>query len=196
MESTTPDIRAVYSYLLVKHPAQGAFCFSARKRKGSHMTDQQNKTLETPEVSATTEQADAQHEVDNTDWKAEARKWEQRAKENKGKADEFEEYRTKTERELERAKARAEKAEAQACGLAHANEVRQWVSEVSKEAEIPAEVLTELKFETREDLQALAEKLKPYFEHSIAPTIGSDKGVSNIVSEDGEMQILARQLFK
>lgn len=160
------------------------------------MADQQTNTLETPEVSQPTAPASNPEEVKEIDWKAEARKWEQRAKENKGKADEFEEYRTKTEKELERAKERAKKAEDKSAELSHANEVRQWVSEVSKEAEIPPEVLAELKFETREELQALSEKLKPYFEHSIAPTIGSDKGVSNIVSEDGEMQQFARQLLK
>lgn len=100
--------------------------FRTEKKGVNIMTDQQTNTLETPEVSQPTAQASNLEEVKEIDWKAEARKWEQRAKENKGKADEFEEYRTKTEKELERAKARAKKAEDKSAELSHANEVRKW----------------------------------------------------------------------
>lgn len=52
------------------------------------------------------EQPDASQ--DTTDWKAEARKWEQRAKENNAKASEFEKARKAAMTEAERAVAEAE----------------------------------------------------------------------------------------
>lgn len=66
----------------------------------------------TPDASAQgQQQADAdqgQSTEDATDWKAEARKWEQRAKENGTKAKEFEKQRQATMTEAEKAVAEAE----------------------------------------------------------------------------------------
>lgn len=58
-----------------------------------------------PAASATQPEAPT---VDETDWKAEARKWEQRAKENGTKANEFDKQRKAAMTEAERAVAEAE----------------------------------------------------------------------------------------
>lgn len=62
---------------------------------------------ETPAQEPAAEQP-KQPEVDETDWKAEARKWEQRAKENNSKAQEYEKQRKAAMTEAERAIAEAE----------------------------------------------------------------------------------------
>ncbi|WP_144795703.1 hypothetical protein [Microbacterium paludicola] len=49
--------------------------------------------------------------ADPTDWKAEARKWEQRAKENREKAEQFDKAETEKLSEIEREKKRADDAE-------------------------------------------------------------------------------------
>jgi hypothetical protein len=60
-----------------------------------------------PETTAQGSTAE-QPTADQTDWKAEARKWEQRAKENNTKAQEFEKQRKAAMTEAERAVAEAE----------------------------------------------------------------------------------------
>lgn len=59
-------------------------------------------------ATSTTEQAAETTKVDDTDWKAESRKWEQRAKENNTKAKEFDEQRKAAMTDAERAVAEAE----------------------------------------------------------------------------------------
>lgn len=153
--------------------------------------------IETSEVQEqTTEEAKAEEvEAKSTDWKAEARKWEARAKENRQRADEFEEYKTKTQTELERAKSGLKKAKDELAKLNHDKEVGQWANEISKETGVPEAVLVAISGETREDIQAQADKLKPYFEQSPAPVVGTDKGVSNSLSEVGELTSFANKIF-
>ena len=62
----------------------------------------------TPDQPAPEGDAPAQDAADSTDWKAEARKWEQRAKENKAAAAELEKQRKATMTEADRAIAEAE----------------------------------------------------------------------------------------
>ena len=64
------------------------------------------------------DQAATEPQVEETDWKAEARKWEQRAKENKGAADELAQIRDAQKSDAERA------AEALATAQAEAESAR------------------------------------------------------------------------
>jgi hypothetical protein len=64
-------------------------------------------TPDAPETPAQ-EQPDEQTETDQTDWKAEARKWEQRAKENGAKARDYDKQRQAAMTDAERAVAEAE----------------------------------------------------------------------------------------
>ena len=71
-------------------------------------------------------EAETQHE---TDWKAEARKWEQRAKENKSAADELEALKQSQLTEQQKAEQRAERAESELAALKaekqHATDARE-----------------------------------------------------------------------
>ena len=62
-------------------------------------------------------QAQAEPAADTTDWKAEARKWEARAKENKAKADKYDEAQEAAKSDLQKAVERAERAEAESRAL-------------------------------------------------------------------------------
>ena len=156
------------------------------------MAEEQTQASTEEQAQEVQTEAATSHEVD---WKAEARKWEARAKENKAKADEFEEYKTKTQAELDSYKSRVEKAEGDLVTIQHAHEVSEWCKSVSKETGIPQAVLEALKAETLESLKAEAEKLAPYFEKSVAPKVASDTGVSNRLKEVSEDAKFASNLF-
>ena len=99
------------------------------------------------------------------DWKALARKWEARAKENLAKVKELEpaqarlaEIESANQSELEKAIARAEKAEQEAADKAAALALKDrevLVREVAAEKKVPAKWLTG---ETREELEAAADE--------------------------------------
>ena len=69
-------------------------------------------TIEAPEATENPAQGEpdkpTEPEVDSTDWKAEARKWEQRAKENNSKATELDKQRKAAMTEAERKEVEAE----------------------------------------------------------------------------------------
>lgn len=77
------------------------------------MSDETNTTPEAPKPAPPAEPAQAQPEAKaETDWKAEARKWEQRARENKSAADKLAEIEESSKSEAQKLAERAEKAEA------------------------------------------------------------------------------------
>lgn len=91
----------------------------------------------------------------DTDWKAEARKWEKRAKESASAAKELEALKAERMSESERLQARAEKAEAELSKLTAEREVAEAATEVSKKTEVPRELLLFCK--DREAMEAFAE---------------------------------------
>lgn len=116
------------------------------------------------------------HEVD---WKAEARKWEARAKENKSKADKLDEIEEASKTALEKAQERAQKAENEVKAYKQEAQRKQWLEEVSSETGLPVSVL---RGNTREEIEAHAEILKPYFETPSAPVVENDNMKSNTAS--------------
>ena len=118
----------------------------------------------------------ATHEVD---WKAEARKWEARAKENKSKADKLDEIEEASKTALEKATERAQKAESQVKAFKEEAQRKQWLEEVSNETGLPINVL---RGSTREEIEAHAQILKPYFETPAAPVVENDNMKSNTAS--------------
>lgn len=78
---------------------------------------------------------------DTTDWKAEAKKWEKYAKQNKNAADELEQLKAERMSESERLQARAEKAEAELSRIAAENERTQSAREIAQQKEVPIELL-------------------------------------------------------
>lgn len=112
----------------------------------------------TQQTETTDENQGAQQQPE-VDWKAEARKWEQRAKENREAAKrlaELEEANKTDAEKLADATKRAEEAEKQIEVLRHAEELRTWAAEVSSETHVPASVL---RGETKEEMQEHAKQI-------------------------------------
>jgi hypothetical protein len=133
---------------------------------------QQGQTQQEQPQTVQTEASDS-HE---TDWKAEARKWEARAKENKSKADKLDEIEEASKSALEKAQERAQKAENRVKEFEAEAQRKQWLDEVAKETGLPAGVL---RGNTREEIEVHAQSLKPYFEKTSAPIVRSDDMKSN-----------------
>lgn len=100
----------------------------------------------------------------------------------KGAAEELAKIKEANKSDLEKATSRAEKAEEELNALKHEKEINQWVKEVAKETGVPEAAL---RGETREELMAHAEILKPYFEKSNV-YVGSDgkRPEANVSGDD------------
>lgn len=92
-------------------------------------TDPAPEPAAQPEVEAKPEES-----TDSTDWKAEARKWEQRAKENKAAAAEFEKARKAAMTESERAVAEAEERGRMSAVTAYGERLArtEWMAEAAR----------------------------------------------------------------
>lgn len=94
--------------------------------------------LETTQEEATEE---AQTTEETTDWKAEARKWEARAKENKKAAEELEAIKQERMTESEKLQARAEAAEGELAALKAEAERTQAAQAIAAKSGVPMELL-------------------------------------------------------
>lgn len=118
------------------------------------------------------EQAEgAEPHGDTTDWKAEARKWEKRARENKTAADELAAIREAGKTELEKAQDALAKEKQRADALQTEKDQREWRESISEETGIPAKLLHGA---TLEEMRESAEALKPYFEKADSGYVPSD----------------------
>jgi CRISPR/Cas system-associated endonuclease/helicase Cas3 len=118
------------------------------------MSDENN----TPELTEEEIAVEPQGEQDSTDWKAEARKWEKRAKDAnslKEAADKWAEY----ERSLKPEQERIAEELAQYRNEAESAKVKLIKYEVATEYEIPAEAVKLLQGSTREELEESANTL-------------------------------------
>lgn len=144
-------------------------------------------TEATTSTAATTETAPAQE----TDWKAEARKWEARSKENASAASKLVEIENASKTDAQKLTDRASAAEAKVTAFEARDQVAAWATEVSKETGVPAAALAG---STLEALQAHAAVLKPLIatpqasRGPIVPTEGSgadaSTGASQLSAED------------
>jgi hypothetical protein len=94
-------------------------------------------TSETPAPEQAAQPADGakpEESQDSTDWKAEARKWEQRAKENNAKASEYEKARKAAMTEAERAVAEAEERGRMSAVTAYGERLArtEWIAEAAR----------------------------------------------------------------
>lgn len=140
------------------------------------MAEEQTQANTEEQAQEVQTEAATSHEVD---WKAEARKWEARAKENKSKADKLDELEEASKTALEKATERAQKAENQVKAYEQEAQRKQWLEEVSSETGLPVSVL---RGSTREEIEAHAQILKPYFEKPSAPIVENDNMKSNTAS--------------
>ena len=115
-----------------------------------------------------------------TDWQAEARKWEKRAKENKSAADKLAEIEESKKTEIQKAMERAEQAEQRI------NELEREKTRLSVIAShgIPEDYQDLIKGDSEEDLAASAEKVKSLIE-SAAQRQGAEQASYVIPAEGG-----------
>ena len=122
-----------------------------------------------------------------TDWKAEARKWEQRAKENSEAAKRLAEIEEASKTEAQKQAERTAQLEAKVKEYETRDQLAAWAKEVSEETEVPADLL---RGSTKEELQAHAEQLKKLIAQqappapATVPTIGNVPTVPNITLAD------------
>lgn len=93
-----------------------------------------------------------------TDWKAEARKWEARAKQNVSAAEELEKIREAQKTEEQKRAERESALEKELSEYKTREQVAKWKSEVSEATGVPVAVLAG---SSLEEIQAHAEVLKP-----------------------------------
>lgn len=149
------------------------------------------------------QQADgAQEPTDTTDWKAEARKWEARAKENRQAATELAEIKKaqedaqqqnqKTLTEAEKAKKRAEKAEKELADLKAAQAREEAVKSVAQKEGVDAELLSMMTGSSVEEIEANAAVLKAKFD--AIPKYPEVKDAGNTGA--GQAQISKAEILK
>ena len=108
------------------------------------------------------EQRDPEEGADTTDWKAMARKWEQRSKENAEKAKAYGELQEESKTELQKAKEAAEKAKAELDGLKAKAKLDEARRRVAKSAGVPESlVFGATQGEGEANAKAVAEYAKP-----------------------------------
>lgn len=125
-----------------------------------------------PEEPTGQEHTTTPTEPQGTDWKAEARKWEQRAKENKAKADKWDEAEEAQKSELQREREAREKAEKALSEAKAEAEHMALVSKVAKTTGVPSELLHG---STEEELTSSAQAISE-FAASKNPNYPLDKG--------------------
>lgn len=86
-----------------------------------------------------------------TDWKAESRKWEARAKDNKEAADELAKLRESQKSEEEKRAEREAEKDRELAAYKLRDQVTAWSTEIAKDSHIPASAL---RGSTREELEA------------------------------------------
>lgn len=138
------------------------------------------------------EQAEAPKDeaaADTTDWKAEARKWEDRAKANKAAADKA----ATLEKELADAQNSLTEATEKLAGYEARKQHVAWVKEVLAEVELPDSYADVLRGETKDALLAHAEALKPLIGSVKADPV-PDAGKTPEIKTTPERQAV-RELF-
>lgn len=140
------------------------------------------------------EQLGAEGAPDNTDWKAEARKWERRSKENADKAKAYDELQEQSKTELQRAQEQAAAYKRQVDELSAKAERDAARAKVAKETGVPAELV----FGADEDeMAANAKALAAWGKPSSAPRTSRPGKFSADAGDgrDAAKRELARQLF-
>lgn len=129
------------------------------------MAEEQNQEIE--------EQVQEPHgeEPVEIDWKAKARMWEGRAKENTERINALEKEMAEKLSKFEEYQQRAEKAEQEAVSLRHKQDLAEWASAAAAEHGVPASIL---RGETAEE----------FMQHAAA--IKSSMNVAPVVRDSGE----------
>lgn len=130
-----------------------------------------------------------QGKEDTTDWKAEARKWEKYAKENKAAKDELEQLKAAQMTEQEKANARADAAEKELEAIKAERAKFDAAQKLSKETGVPFEMLMYCA-----DEEAMTDFAKTYAKETHVPSAPKAKAGSRIV-KGGEKPRDTKQIF-
>ena len=132
-----------------------------------------------------------QQEPQGTDWKAEARKWEERAKANKAKADQWDAQEEANKTEIQKAKEQAEKLKAELDSIKAAKDKAEKVAKAAKDNGVNEALLARMGGDVDEN----AKFLKGLQESSSSYPQTRDGGEkSKQTGQDGIAQA-ARMLF-
>lgn len=139
--------------------------------------------------TATTEVTEPAQDKE-TDWVAESRKWEQRAKENKAALTAKDAELLTFKDKATALETRVAELEAAAAELEKQNTLKALVAEVAKESGVPADVL---RGSTREELTAHAETLKSLIKPA-GPVVTGAGDTPGAGGDDAEREFI-RELF-
>lgn len=152
-------------------------------------------TTEPQGTEATPTDPEPETPAQETDWKAEARKWEQRAKQNADAATRLTEIEEASKTEAERQAERLAALEATVKEYETREQIATWKTEVAEATGVPAIALAG---STKEEIEAHAATLKPLIEAAAAvepetprpgvvPTIGKTPQAPHNISLDDQI---------
>lgn len=146
-------------------------------------------------AESTTESTEVTQEVaaKETDWKAEARKWEQRAKDNSTAAARLAEIEEASKSEAKKVAERLKAAEDKAAAYEAREQIAGWKAEVSAETGVPASAL---RGSTKDEIAAHAAELKSLITqaHRPQPIPGEGQQPAIPLNGDGLEQALKSAL--
>ena len=132
--------------------------------------------------------------ADTTDWKAMARKWEARSKENADKAKAYDELQEQSKSELQKAQEKAKRAEDELAELKAKAELAETRAKVAKDTGVPVELISG---DDEESMRTFAEAVAKWGKPSSAPRTRKPGSFSTDAGDgrDAAKRELARQLF-
>lgn len=132
--------------------------------QGTSAGDSANVEPEQKEPSEGTPHGEPKAE--ETDWKAQARKWEERAKANKEAAEELEKLKEAQMSEQEKAAKHTKELESKLAKYEAERQQHEWCVQVAKKTGVPADLL---RGSTLDEVQAHADSIKQYLQNNQQP---------------------------
>ena len=148
-----------------------------------------NENVATQEPTKEPQGAEVDFEAKYKEAVAQSRKWEERAKANKVKADKWDEYEQQGMSEAEKVAKRAEAAEAELAQLKADAKRRSDAHEVSKATGVPENLL--LHCSDREDMESFAEEYAGATKLPAAPAAPQ----SRVIRDDGQAKASTADQF-
>lgn len=132
--------------------------------QGSGAGDSAN--AEPPQKEPSEGEPHGEPKAEETDWKAQARKWEERAKANKEAAEELEKLKEAQMSEQEKAAKHTKELEAKLATYESERQQHEWRVQVAKKTGVPADLL---RGSTLDEVQAHADSIKQYLQNNQQP---------------------------
>ena len=129
--------------------------------QGSGASDSAN--AEPPQKEPTGGEPHGEPETEETNWKAQSRKWEKRAKANEEAAEELEKLKEAQMSEQEKAAKHTKELEAKLAKYEAEKQQHEWCVQVAKKTGVPADLL---RGSTLDEVQAHAESIKQYLQNN------------------------------